>query len=309
MESPLGHVLPGLGFFLVGLWHLFNNIKLFCLNPNTFSSSPWFPYSKLRYLEPYSLIISLSMMIVRHVFIGPKSHHPFDADGTIPSTHLRSLEHASISMSFIVFSVFTIIFDRARPRAASAAKGLTFLALAAAFAQQFFLIHLHSVDNTSLEGQYHLLFQYVIFVSLFTTLMSIAMPNSFFVSFVRSSSVALQGAWLMVIGFMLFTTSLIPKDCFFHIEKHHQMVRCSSEEALHRAKSLANIEFSFLFVLFVIFIMTLYLVLDGIYGEKVEYSSLTTTGQSEEDDDEQRETESLKNISYPCFVQMGKLNI
>ncbi|CAH2033485.1 unnamed protein product [Thlaspi arvense] len=84
-----------------------------------------------------------------------------------------------MSMSFIVYAVFAIVFDRARPRADATAKGLTFLALAAAFAQQLFLFHLHSVDNKSMEGQYHLLFQFVIFVSLITTLTGIAMPKSF----------------------------------------------------------------------------------------------------------------------------------
>ncbi|WZZ47779.1 hypothetical protein YC2023_044038 [Brassica napus] len=36
---------------------------------------------------------------------------------------------------------------KARPRAAATAKGLTFLALAAAFAQQLFLLHLHSATT------------------------------------------------------------------------------------------------------------------------------------------------------------------
>lgn len=180
MESPVGHVVPGLFFLLIGLWHLFNNIKLFYLNPNTFSSSPWFSFSKLRCLELYTIIVSLPCLIVRLLFIGPKRHHPFEPDGTIASSHLRSFEHAGMSISFIVYAVFAIVFDRSRHRAAATAKGLAFLALAAAFAQQLFLFHLHSVDNMSMEGQYHLLLQLVIFISLITTLMGIAMPNIYF---------------------------------------------------------------------------------------------------------------------------------
>ncbi|KAH0895224.1 hypothetical protein HID58_057653 [Brassica napus] len=129
MELPVGHVVAGVFFLLICLWHSFNNIKLFRLNPNTFSSS-----------------------------------------------------HGSLSPS------------SARPRAAATAKGLTFLALAAAFAQQLFLLHLHSGDNMNLEGQYHLLFQFVIFASLITTLMGIAMPpkNKLMLFTVRKSTTHLQ---------------------------------------------------------------------------------------------------------------------
>ncbi|ESQ29956.1 hypothetical protein EUTSA_v10012170mg [Eutrema salsugineum] len=245
MDSPFGHV--GIGFLLIGLWHLFNNIKEFCLNPNTFSSSPWFPSSKLRYLELYSIMVSLSIMIVGQLFIRPMRHHPFDLDGTIPSSHLHT----------------------------TTTKGLAFFASAAAFAQQIFLFHLHSADHMAIERLYHFPFQFVIFFSLITTLttkksmyylMSIAMPKCFITSFVRSSSIAFQGVWFVVMGFMLCPPSLIPIGCFFHVEKYREMVRCSSQEVLHRAKSLINIEFSWLFVVFTIFIMTLYLILAGVYG-------------------------------------------
>ncbi|CAE5960213.1 unnamed protein product [Arabidopsis arenosa] len=222
-------------------------------------------------------MVSLSIITVRQLFIGPKRHNPFDPDGTIPSSHLRSVEHSILFISFIVYAVFAIVFDRARPRAAATAKALTFLALAAALAQQWFIFYFHSTDHVGVEGQYHLLYQLVIFVSLITTLMGIAMPKSFLVSFVRSSSIACQGAWLILMGFMLFTPSLLTKGCFFYVEKKHQLIRCSSEEALHRAKSLINIEFSLLLVVFTIFIMTFYVVLDGVYGEKAEYYSILTT--------------------------------
>lgn len=122
MESPAGHLGSGIGFLAIGVWHLFNNIKLFCLNPNTYSSSPWFPSHKLRYLELYFIMISLSIITVRQLFTGPKRYNPFDPDGTIPSSHLRSVEHSILFISFIVYAVFAILFDRVRPRAAATAK-------------------------------------------------------------------------------------------------------------------------------------------------------------------------------------------
>ncbi|KAF2592870.1 hypothetical protein F2Q70_00043481 [Brassica cretica] len=304
MGTLVGHVAPGFAFFALGLWHLYNNIKLFCLHPNTFTSSPWFPTSKLRHLELYFIMFSSSASIAMELFIGPKKHQPFASDGTIPSNHLHNFEHSSISMSFFIYAIFALVLDRARYKAVS--KGLTILAAASAFSQQLFLFHHHSADHMGIEGQYHKLLQLVIFVSLLTTLMGIALPKSFLVSFVRSSSISFQGVWFIVMGYMLWTPSLIPKGCFLHEEEGHQVVRCSSDLALHRAKSLVNIEFSWFFVGTTIFGMSLYLILDGVYGENIEYSSLTTKDQVEEDGEKQEDIESLK-MSNPGFVQMGKI--
>ncbi|CAH8388536.1 unnamed protein product [Eruca vesicaria subsp. sativa] len=184
-------------------------------------------------------------------------------------------------MSFLVYAIYAVVLDQPRPRAFS--QGLTILAAASAFAQQLFLFHHHSADHMGIEGQYHKLLQLVIFVSLLTTLMGIALPKSFLVSFVRSSSIAFQGVWFILMGYMLWTPSLIPKGCSLHEEEGHQVVRCSSDLALDRAKSLVNIEFSWCLVGITIFVMSLYLILDGVYGENIEYLGLTTKDQAEED--------------------------
>lgn len=71
-------------------------------------------------------------------------------------------------------------------------------------------------------------------------------------------------------------------------------------EALHRAKSLVNIEFSWLVVCVMIFTVSLYLLLGRVYGEKqtVEYWSL---GKEEE---EEQDLESQKKSNLE-FVHMG----
>lgn len=174
MGSLVGHVIPGFAFLALGLWHLFNNIKLFCLHPKTFNSSTWFPISKLRHLELYLIMLSSSASITMELFIGPRRHNPFDSDGTIPSNHLHNFEHSSISMSFLVYAVLALVLDRARPRPA-ASEGLTMLAAAAAFSQQLLLFHFHSTDHMGVGGQYHLILQVVIFVSLVTTILGIVL--------------------------------------------------------------------------------------------------------------------------------------
>ncbi|OMO80924.1 hypothetical protein CCACVL1_12693 [Corchorus capsularis] len=237
------------------------------------------------------------------LFIGPAKHQPFDSDGTIPSNHLHNFEHSAISMTFFTYSASAILLDKINPKAK---LGLTQFLGAVAFSQQLLLFHLHSADHMGVEGQYHLLLQSAIVVSLATTLMGIGFPNSFMVSFVRSLSILFQGLWLIVMGYLLWTPSLIAKGCSIHSEEGHQVVRCSSDEALHRAKSLVNIQFSWALIVVSIFAMGFYLVLFRFYGEKVEYSTLT---KEEEDLDSSEDNfsddvESQKETKK--FIHMGK---
>ncbi|KAL1334690.1 hypothetical protein HN51_063661 [Arachis hypogaea] len=283
MGTLVGHVAPGFGFLLIGLWHLFNNIKLHALNPKSYTSKPWFPSSKFKYLELILIMAASMASVSMELFIGPERHQPLDPDGTIPSNHLHNFEHSSISLTFFVFAVFSIILDKLNT---PSQHGLSQLLAAIAFSQQLLLFHLHSADHMGPEGQYHLLLQLVIFVSLSTTLMGIGFPKSFLVSFVRSISIFFQGLWLIVMGYMLWTPSLIPKGCFINDEEGHQVVRCSSNEALHRAISLVNIEFSWFIILVTVFAVSMYLGLVKLYGEKVQYFSLGFDVEDQESNDD-----------------------
>ncbi|XVF04580.1 hypothetical protein REPUB_Repub05bG0096200 [Reevesia pubescens] len=305
MGTLVGHVAPGFAFFALGFWHLFNHIMLHSLHPNCYTSSPWFPTSKLRYIELFLIMLGSSISISMELFIGPERHQPFDPDGTIPSNHLHNFEHSAISMTFFTYAAFAILLDKISPKAK---YSLTQFLGAVAFAQQLLLFHLHSADHMGVEGQYHLLLQSAIVVSLATTLMGIGLPKSFMVSFIRSLSILYQGVWLIVMGYMLWTPELITKGCFIHSEEGHQVVRCSSDEALHRAKSLVNIQFSWTLIAVTIFAMAFYLVLEKLYGEKVEYSTLTKEEDlelDEESDDVESQKESKRGESK-SFIDMGK---
>ncbi|OAY28927.1 transmembrane protein 45B [Manihot esculenta] len=282
MGNLMGHVLPGMAFLALGLWHLINHIKLYSLHPNSYISSPWFPTTKIRHLELFFIIIGSSISISMELFIGPAKHQPLDSDGTIPSNHLRNFEHSLISTFFLVYASFAIILDRFKPKAQ---LGITQLLAAVAFGNQFFLFYLHSTDHKGLEGQYHLHLQVLVLVSLATTLMGIGYPRSFLISFVRSVSIVFQGVWFIVMGYMLWTPELIPKGCALYNDDGHHVVRCSSEEALHRAKSLVNIEFSWYLTLISVFSIFLYLGMFERFGKRVEYSSLPKGFKDMEDEE------------------------
>ncbi|GMI77361.1 hypothetical protein like AT1G55230 [Hibiscus trionum] len=293
MGSLVGHVLPGSAFFFLGFWHLFNHIKLHSLHPNSYTSSSWFPTPKLRYLELFIIMGASSITTAMELFIGPAMHgyRPIGPDGTIPSNRLRNFEHSFISMTFFTYAAFSILVDKLCPKATYCMS--QFIA-AVAFAQQLLLFHFHSADHMGVEGHYHLLLQSAIVVSLTTTLLAIGHPNSFMVSFIRSISILYQGVWLVLMGYMMWTPALVPKGCFLHFEDGHQIVGCSSDEALHRAKSLVNILFSWTLIVVTIFAMTLYLVLAKLYGQKVEYSTLKR--EEESDDIESRKFYAVLEI-------------
>ncbi|OAY54609.1 transmembrane protein 45B [Manihot esculenta] len=303
MGTLVGHVAPGFAFLFLGFWHLFNHIRIHAQKPNSYISSPWFPTSKSRYIELFLIMIGSSISVSMELFIGPERHQPFDPDGTIPSNHLHNFEHSSISMTFFVYAAFAIVLDKIKPKAQ---YGLTQFLAAIAFGQQLFLFHLHSADHMGVEGQYHLLLQIVIVVSLATTLMGMGMAKSFMVSFVRSASIMYQGVWLITMGYVLWTPSLVPKGCLIHLEEGHQVVKCSGEESLHRAKSLVNIQFSWFLIGFTIFVMCFYLGMIKFYGEhKFEYS-LTKEDQLllEEDSDDVESQNSLSKSN--SFMHIGR---
>ncbi|KAJ0103611.1 hypothetical protein Patl1_05360 [Pistacia atlantica] len=290
MGSLIGHVVPGFAFLLLGLWHLFNHIKLHSLHPKSYKSTTWFPSPKIKYLELFFIMLGSSISIAMELFIGPIKHHPFDSDGTIPSNHLHNFEHATISLTFFTYAAFTILLDR---NCCKSQHALAHFLGAIAFTEEFLLFHLHS--------------KLIILVSLTTTILGICLPKSFMVSFVRSGSVFFQGVWLIMIGLMLWNPKYIPKACFLHYEEGHQVVRCHEEEALHRAKSLVNIEFSWFLVGITIFLVFLYVVLEKHYGEQVDYGKLS--GKDEYSDDSYEPQEEAKAGITKSFIGFASIDI
>ncbi|KAL4585198.1 hypothetical protein LXL04_009813 [Taraxacum kok-saghyz] len=277
MGEMASHVGPGLGILVMGFWHLLNHIKLHVQNPKTYHSLPWFPTTKIRYFELYSIMVGCSMYIIQELFGWPPHHLPVDTDGTIPSTRLPNFEHSCMVLTLLVYACFAILLDKF---VSIAQYELTQLLLGIVFGQELLLFHLHSTDHTGVEGQYHMLLQLLILICFITTLMAIGYQKSFVVNFIRSISIFFQGLWLMVIGFMLWTKSFIPKGCFLN-QEIHRVVRCHGEEALHRAKSLVNIEFSLYLICVTIFAISLYLAMHKIYEEKMKYQTLTKRHQEQ----------------------------
>ncbi|GAB4836504.1 hypothetical protein Ancab_001416 [Ancistrocladus abbreviatus] len=266
MGGLTGHAALGLFFLLIGLWHLYNHTTMHATNHGrNYNFLPWFPTSFLRHLELYLIMFSCA------TFTFFELHHlPFDSNGIFLSSRLHHLEHGSMATTFFIYALFALVLDQAR-RPYTHDVDMIMLLAAVSFAQELLLFHFHSTDHVGVEGQYHLLLQLVIFVSLLTTLMGIGWRKSFLVAYVRSLSIMLQGIWLVVMGIMLWTPEFIPKGCRIQVENGRDIVRCNDREWLQRAKALVNIEFSWLLMGVAVFGVCFYIVIDRVvYGGKGE---------------------------------------
>ena len=262
MEGRDGHVFPGLVFCIIGLWHLYNHIKNHATH-KSYISVPWFPTSFSRYLELYLILTGSSIYSFAELH-----RRLWDHDGAFLAIDLHNLEHVCIAMSFFLHALLAILFDKAHPKPKDYIHMGHFLA-ALAFAQELLLFHFHSTDHIGLEGQYHWLLQKVVFMCLVTTLLSIWMPKSFMVSYIRSLGVTLQGLWLLAMGFMLFTPSLAPKGCSLRKDDrlvHNMVIKCDDQESLDRGKALVNILFSCFLTAVMAFGAVLYMVVNKAIG-------------------------------------------
>ncbi|CAA0816579.1 Family of unknown function (DUF716 [Striga hermonthica] len=251
MGGTTGHVAMGLAYSIIGLWHLFNSIKLHALHPKSFLTRPWFPVPRLRHLEPFTIILVTTIFSSMELSIG---RGPLTSTKKLPHT-----EHVIIALSFFVYASFAIVLDRAHGRPSSPTdNGLVHFLQALSFGLQLLVLHLHSTDHAGLEGHYHWLLQLVTFASLAGTLLAIAWPGSFVNSFVRAFSVVFQGVWLMVTGVLLWSPGMLPEGCFLKAQPGRVAVLCHGDRALDRAKALVNIQFGLCLILWAVLAVSFY---------------------------------------------------
>jgi len=118
MGTFIGHVLPGAGFLLIGLWHIFNTITNYARSPRDFHTRPWFPAKfnrgKFKYVELAAIIAGSCLSILAELFIGPRRHQPLADDWSIPPEHLNNFEHASISLFFLLYASVALYAERSK---------------------------------------------------------------------------------------------------------------------------------------------------------------------------------------------------
>lgn len=242
MGTFVGHIIPGLAVTLLGLWHTINTIRTFFLkSPADFRVRFWFPFhgplSKLKHLELIFILSFSVFAIFMQLLDYPFLRFAFKLD---------NFEHATMFLHLAIFAGFTLSAELTH--SSETLSGVVGILAASVFGQELFLLHFHSADHVGLEGHYHWLLQLIVFVSFVAALAVTCFPTSFPAALVLSISVALQGCWFMIMGFVLWAPQFVPKGCISNLG-HADMigaVTCESNEADMRAKALANLQFSWI---------------------------------------------------------------
>lgn len=279
MGTLIGHVAPGAGFLLIGLWHLFNTIRNYAHGPWNFETRPWFPAKvcrgKLRHMELYAIMGGSLLSIASELFIGPAKHQPLANDFSIPSDHLNNFEHSTISLFLFIYALVALLADTCEGFSNIRLPfGLVHTLGALAFAQELLLFHLHSADHMGLEGHYHWLLQSIISVSLACTLLEVQWPQSFLVALFRSLSVVYQGVWFIQMGLVLWVPAFTPKGCRLRQETLHRVVRCEDEASTMRAKALATLQFSWYLAALMVFTVLSLVLAIRFYSSARKYESI-----------------------------------
>lgn len=243
MGTFAGHVVPGMAFSLLGLWHTINTIhsKKFAGNAG-FQSRTWHPLSgqlsNLRHLELLLLLCFSIFAIVAQLLDNGSLHLSRRPD---------SFEHATMFFHLAVYAGAALAADRAREHA-EALGGLVGVLAANVFAQELFLLHYHSTDHVGVEGQYHWLLQLLVFVCLLSSLAAALAPSCFPAALVRAMALTLQGVWFIVMAFALWVPRLIADGCKLTGTAGgggtHGAVTCETAEADVWARVLGNLQFS-----------------------------------------------------------------
>jgi hypothetical protein len=222
-------------------------------------------------MELATIISGSCLSISAELFIGPARHQPLADDWSIPPEHLRSFEHSSISLFFLIYASVALYAGFSK---LTVPPGALQVIAALPFSQELLLFHLHSADHIGLEGHYHWLLELIVVISLSTTLLEVPFPQSFLVATVRSASWVFHGAWFIHMGFMLWIPAFIAKGCQKERSEGHDVFKCASQEATMRAKALANLQFNWYLATILVLMVIFYARTVRIYADEAAYQPL-----------------------------------
>ncbi|KAM0823764.1 hypothetical protein ACQ4PT_070657 [Festuca glaucescens] len=156
------------------------------------------------------------------------------------SAHHLSLPTLAASALFLLYSLAPFL-----PLAAPPPPQLLDLLLAAAFAQELLLFaHRRPSTAAGIENQYFDLFLVPVTVCLGATLLAAHSPDAAPPRLARAAGLALQGTWMVQMGFSFFT-SAIATGCALHAETRvDYTIKCRTHEDYHRARSVATLQFN-----------------------------------------------------------------
>eukprot|EP00252_Welwitschia_mirabilis_P014009 TRINITY_DN31021_c0_g1_i1.p1 TRINITY_DN31021_c0_g1~~TRINITY_DN31021_c0_g1_i1.p1 ORF type:complete len:287 (-),score=36.61 TRINITY_DN31021_c0_g1_i1:474-1334(-) len=257
MGSFIGHVLPGSLFLFVGLWHIWNSVRMFAENPKSHVVRVWHPLPKargnLRFLEIYVIVFGSFLDMCIEFFYSP--HLRIFVDGVLNPAHMNDFEHAGMLLMFFIFGVAMLVSEKTRYLPLP--EGSLQILAAMAFLAEYLLFSFHSTTHAGLEGRYHAILVLLIGLCIISALLGAAFRTSFVVDLTNGIAITLQGLWFYQTAFSLYGP-MIPSGC----SVNRDGIECDSEEYEVRGQFLANFQLSMI----VLSLLTSIMILFGFAG-------------------------------------------
>ncbi|RCV21040.1 hypothetical protein SEVIR_4G105600v4 [Setaria viridis] len=222
------------------------------------------------------------------------------------SAHHLSLPTLAASALFLLYSLAPFA-----PLAAPLPLPLLDLLLAAAFAQELLLFaHRRPSTAAGIENRYFDLLLVPIALCLGATLLAAHRPGEAAPRLARAAGLALQGTWMVQMGFSFFT-SAIAQGCALHAaSRADYTIKCRTHEDYHRARSVATLQFNGHLALLVIAGAAAYAAVLSranrppsgyrILGKEVQMEGVPIMSQFTLDSDEEKEDEGITNTAAPA---------
>uniref|UniRef100_A0ACD5ZTI4 Uncharacterized protein n=1 Tax=Avena sativa TaxID=4498 RepID=A0ACD5ZTI4_AVESA len=224
---------------------------------------------------------------------------------SLVSAHHLALPTLAASALFLLYSLTPFL-----PLAAPPPPQLLDLLLAAAFAQELLLFaHRRASTAAGIENQYFDLFLVPVTVCLGATLLAAHSPDAVPPRLARAAGLALQGTWMVQMGFSFFT-SAIASGCALHAESRADYtIKCRTHEDYHRARSVATLQFNGHLALLVLAGAATYAAVVSrggsqqsgytMLGNELQMEAMAMRPQFSLDSDEEKEDEEITTAVTP----------
>lgn len=266
------YAYASLPLVLIGLWHAICSCRSYARSPSLFYARTWHPLPRFRYGELLAELIALVGATVFHSITVSNMQQ----GSTSQIVALQQL----LMLIFFVGALLLTFISEATP-ALPLPHDANFLILGIAFCIECFVVLRSASDpQLSLELEsFHIQAGLALLAAL-TCFLLAWHPASFLVSITFSSSLTLQGSWLLQLGFSLYSDRFLPEGCH---RLSNGYTQCDIDAAKQRAVAIMDLAF-IIHVLVLVFVYAFIYVL-GARGNghrrNSSYEAIDTNGESD----------------------------
>lgn len=257
---------------LVSLWHAICSCRSYARSSSLFYARTWHPLPRLRYGELLAELLVLA---------GATAYHAISVSRMQTGSTSQILGFQQLLMLFFFMGVLFLSLVSEATQALPLPPDANFLLLGVAFSVECFVALCSASDlQFVLELECFRIVGAVAAFSAFTCFLLAWRPSSFLVSITFSASLALQGSWLLQLGFSLYLDKFLPEGCH---RLSNGYTQCDIDVSKLRAVAIMDLAF-IIHVLVVMFVFAFVysLASRGIgYRRNSGYEAMDVNGESD----------------------------